>query len=89
VFLDLSILGLEYSGLYDIQTAYKGLVYSVKLKLEFSILDRLVELTQSGRIAYQSSDHGGLQMGTFNEGRQKRQMMMMMMMILIYVQGAW
>jgi hypothetical protein len=60
-FLDLSILGLEYSGLYDMQTAYKGLVYSVKLKLEFRILDCLVELTQSGRIA------------SFNGGMQKRQ----------------
>jgi hypothetical protein len=73
VFLDLSILGLEYSGLYDIQTAYKGLVYSVKLKLEFSILNRLVDLTQSGKIASQSSDHGGVQMSTFDGGRKKRQ----------------
>jgi hypothetical protein len=73
VFLDLRILALEYSGLYDIQTAYRGLVYSVKLKLEFSILNRLVDLTQSGKIASQSIDHGGIQMGAFNGGRQKRQ----------------
>ncbi|KAH6665591.1 hypothetical protein B0J14DRAFT_630006 [Halenospora varia] len=47
VLLNITILGLEYSGLYDIQTAYKALVYSVKLKLEFSILNCLVELSQS------------------------------------------
>lgn len=42
--LDVTILGLEYNGFYSIQTAYKGMVYSVKLKLEFSILNRLVEM---------------------------------------------
>lgn len=73
VFLDLTILGLEYSGLYDIQTAYKGLVYSVKLKLEFSILNRLVELTKNGKIASQSSERGGVHMETFDGGRRKRQ----------------
>jgi hypothetical protein len=73
VFLDLTILGLEYSGLYDIQTAYKGLVYSVKLKLEFSILNRLVDLTKNGKLASQSSERGGVQMGTFDNGRQRRQ----------------
>jgi hypothetical protein len=73
VFLDLTILGLEYSGLYDIQTAYKALVYSVKLKLEFSILNRLVDLTKNGKIASQSSERGGIQMDTFDNGKQRRQ----------------
>ncbi|KAH8896544.1 hypothetical protein GQ53DRAFT_616011, partial [Thozetella sp. PMI_491] len=44
VLLDITILGLEYAGYFQLQTAYKGLVYSVKLKLEFSILNRLVEM---------------------------------------------
>jgi hypothetical protein len=73
VFLDLTILGLEYSGLYDIQTAYKGLVYSVKLKLEFSILNRLVDLTKNGKMTSQSSDRGGLHLETFDGGRERRQ----------------
>jgi hypothetical protein len=42
--LDVTILALEYNGFYSIQTAYKGMVYSVKLKMEFSILNRLVEM---------------------------------------------
>lgn len=46
VVLDVTILALEYSGLYDVQTSYKALVYSIKLKLEFSILNRLVEVTR-------------------------------------------
>lgn len=71
VVLDITILGLEYSGLYDIQTVYKGLVYSVKLKLEFSILNRLVELTQ--RKFNSSDDHRShersVHLETFNEQR--------------------
>ncbi|KAK4455256.1 hypothetical protein QBC34DRAFT_489588 [Podospora aff. communis PSN243] len=45
VILDIAILALEYSGMFDLQTSCKSFVYSVKLKLEFSILNRLVELT--------------------------------------------
>ncbi|KAH7324202.1 hypothetical protein B0I35DRAFT_406039 [Stachybotrys elegans] len=48
--LDITILVLEYAGYYDVQTAYKGMVYSVKLKLEFSILNELVKTTTRGRI---------------------------------------
>jgi hypothetical protein len=73
VFFDHTILGLEYPGLYDIQTAYKALVYSMKLKLEFSILSRLVDLTKNGSIASQSSERSGVQMDTFDNGRQRRQ----------------
>ncbi|KAI9903716.1 hypothetical protein N3K66_000245 [Trichothecium roseum] len=45
ILLDMTILGLEYAGLYNIQTPYKALAYSIKLKIEFSILNRLVEMT--------------------------------------------
>lgn len=44
--LDTPILALEYANLYDLQTSYKALSYSVKLKLEFSILNRLVDAIQ-------------------------------------------
>lgn len=53
VVLDMTIVALEYAGLYVIQTAYKGMVYSVKLKLEFSILNSLVEMTRAYRHAWQ------------------------------------
>ncbi|KAF2259048.1 hypothetical protein CC78DRAFT_443329, partial [Lojkania enalia] len=42
--LEVTLLALEFSGLYDIQTSYKGAVYSVKLKLEFTILNQLMNL---------------------------------------------
>uniref|UniRef100_A0A0B7KL19 DUF7703 domain-containing protein n=1 Tax=Bionectria ochroleuca TaxID=29856 RepID=A0A0B7KL19_BIOOC len=47
IFLDITILSLEYANLYQFQTAYKGMAYSIKLKLEFNILNELVNLTTS------------------------------------------
>ncbi len=40
------MLVLEYMDLYDLQTVYKACVYSVKLKMEFRILNQLMEMTQ-------------------------------------------
>ncbi|KAH7114063.1 hypothetical protein EDB81DRAFT_893300 [Dactylonectria macrodidyma] len=45
--LDTAILAFEYAGLYDLQTSYKVMAYSLKLKIEFSILNRLVNVLQS------------------------------------------
>ncbi|CAH0055624.1 unnamed protein product [Clonostachys solani] len=45
ILLNIPILALEYTDYYDFQTAYKPLVYSIKLKLEFNILNDLVNLT--------------------------------------------
>ena len=45
ILLDLIILILEYTRNYGVQTAFKGFVYSVKLKMEFTILNRLKEMT--------------------------------------------
>ncbi|KAF2105320.1 hypothetical protein BDV96DRAFT_535240, partial [Lophiotrema nucula] len=46
--LDVTILAFQFAGLYDIQTSWKTLAYSIKLKFEFYILNRLVELTKNG-----------------------------------------
>jgi hypothetical protein len=47
ILLDIPILILEYTGMYNLQTAYKAFVYSVKLKMEFRILNRLIEMTRA------------------------------------------
>jgi hypothetical protein len=47
VIMDLTILGTEYAGHYEIQTLYKGALYSVKLKLEFRILNELIDLSHT------------------------------------------
>ncbi|KAF2646702.1 hypothetical protein P280DRAFT_494992 [Massarina eburnea CBS 473.64] len=44
--LDITLMGLEFAGLYDIQTSFKGAVYSVKLKMEFTILNQLMNLVR-------------------------------------------
>ncbi|POS70169.1 hypothetical protein DHEL01_v211439 [Diaporthe helianthi] len=46
--LDVTILALEFTNLTNIQTAWKPLAYSIKLKLEFSILSQLVNLRHGG-----------------------------------------
>jgi hypothetical protein len=43
IIMDLSLLGLEYANLYILEIVVKGVVYSVKLKLEFAILGKLVQ----------------------------------------------
>lgn len=48
--LDVGLLVLEYVGLYYLQVALKSLVYSIKLKMEFAVLGRLITLT--GRHAH-------------------------------------
>lgn len=55
--LDVCVLVLEFTGRYASQTAAKGLIYSVKLKLEFNILNRLVD------VARRASDSSGPEYG--------------------------
>jgi hypothetical protein len=50
VILDVTLLVTEFIGHYEIQVLYKAALYSVKLKLEFRILNQLVELTRPPEI---------------------------------------
>ncbi|OGE49152.1 hypothetical protein PENARI_c023G07816 [Penicillium arizonense] len=47
--MDLVLLSLEYANFYAVQITLKGFVYSLKLKLEFAVLGRLVDLIQGSR----------------------------------------
>ena len=42
IVMDLGLLGIECASLYILETLVKGVVYSIKLKLEFAILGKLV-----------------------------------------------
>ena len=55
IVLDVTLISLEYADFYNVQIVYKAAVYSVKLKMEFSILNRLLDLFQ-GRITDTSED---------------------------------
>ncbi|ORY12103.1 hypothetical protein BCR34DRAFT_663998 [Clohesyomyces aquaticus] len=50
IVMDCALLAVEFANLYIIETTLKGVVYSVKLKLEFAVLGRLVHFVhaQSG-----------------------------------------
>jgi hypothetical protein len=45
--LDVTIIVIEYMNLYYLQVCLKVMVYSIKLKLEFAVLGRLIAVTRS------------------------------------------
>jgi len=47
ILMDIALLTLEYNKLRAMERAFKSVIYSVKLKLEFAVLGRLVDLVQS------------------------------------------
>jgi len=49
IMLDVALLVVEYIGYYSLQTTLKPMVYSIKLKLEFGVLGKLVSLVQTHR----------------------------------------
>jgi hypothetical protein len=51
--MDIALLGVEFANLYLVETTLKGVVYSIKLKLEFAVLGKLVQLVRT----HTSSDH--------------------------------
>ena len=48
ILLDCALLGLEYANMYILEAMVKGVVYSVKLKLEFMVLGKLVQVIGQG-----------------------------------------
>lgn len=54
IMMDVCLLALEYANQYVIEAAMKGMVYSIKLKLEFSVLNQLMTLANSSVNAHQS-----------------------------------
>lgn len=45
--MDVLLLVMEYAGEYDIEATLKAMVYSIKLKLEFAVLNQLMSLANS------------------------------------------
>lgn len=68
--LDISLIAIQFAGHYDIQVTYKAAVYSIKLKLEFSILNQLLELF-TGRKENDSNNASGSKMTIFDGGIKK------------------
>ena len=45
--MDACLLAMEYSNIYEIEATLKAMVYSIKLKLEFAVLNQLMTLANS------------------------------------------
>jgi hypothetical protein len=45
--MDIALLAVEFANLYLIETTLKGVVYSIKLKLEFAVLGKLVQIVHA------------------------------------------
>ena len=45
--MDVVLLAMEYSNIYEIEATLKAMVYSIKLKLEFAVLNQLMTLANS------------------------------------------
>ncbi|KAL1966074.1 hypothetical protein VTN77DRAFT_4822 [Rasamsonia byssochlamydoides] len=59
IIMDLTLLGLEYASEYAIQITFKGAVYSLKLKLEFAVLGKLVDFVRLAHAKSANSLHLG------------------------------
>jgi hypothetical protein len=49
ILMDASFVAVQYAGFYAIQVTFKALVYSIKLKLEYAILGKLVKAVNAKR----------------------------------------
>ncbi|KAL4791385.1 hypothetical protein BDV19DRAFT_401402 [Aspergillus venezuelensis] len=45
---DFAVVIVEYAGFYAVQVMFKPVAYSIKLKLEYAVLGRLVQIAQGG-----------------------------------------
>lgn len=47
ILLDVALLSVEFENLYMIETTLKGMVYSIKLKLEIGVLSKMVKVVET------------------------------------------
>ena len=49
IVMDIAMLSVQYIGLYSMEVAMKGAIYSVKLKIEFAVLNQLMRIAKASR----------------------------------------
>ena len=62
--MDLTLLGTEFANHYEIETTYKSALYSIKLKLEFAVLNQLVTIARGASISADDSNDYGYQISS-------------------------
>ena len=66
IVMDFVLLAMEYSNIYEIEATLKSAVYSIKLKLEFAVLNQLMSLANSS-----VNNHQNLHIEEANGRREK------------------
>lgn len=56
ILMDAAVIGVQYSGFFDIHVTLKAMVYSIKLKLEYAILGKLVVFAEMSGSTSQPTD---------------------------------
>ncbi|GIJ92760.1 hypothetical protein Asppvi_002038 [Aspergillus pseudoviridinutans] len=56
ILMDAAIVSFQYAGLFRIHISLKAMVYSVKLKLEYAVLGKLVHMSHSNSVATDPSE---------------------------------
>ncbi|PVH94975.1 hypothetical protein DM02DRAFT_645608 [Periconia macrospinosa] len=59
--MDIALLSTEFANLYLIETTLKGVVYSIKLKLEFAVLSKLVQIVRTKNTNSSGLNHSSLE----------------------------
>ncbi|CAI6341777.1 unnamed protein product [Periconia digitata] len=59
--MDIALLSVEFANLYLIETTLKGVVYSIKLKLEFAVLSKLVQIVRTKNSNSSGLNHSSLE----------------------------
>jgi hypothetical protein len=77
ILMDITLLCTEYANLYDIQITFKGTLYSIKLRLEFAVLNELRSLVfpsvgsqENQNNVYSHSGVRDVSLHTFNDRNQ-------------------
>lgn len=64
--LDITLLAIQYAGYFEIQVTYKAAVYSIKLKIEFSVLNRLISVVQNKSLTFGNRSDNSNELGTLS-----------------------
>ncbi|KAJ5570073.1 uncharacterized protein N7459_009503 [Penicillium hispanicum] len=56
ILMDAAVIGVQYSGLFDVHVTLKAMVYSIKLKMEYGILGKLVDFADTSGTHSQPTD---------------------------------
>lgn len=70
--LDVAVVGIQYAGYYALQVMFKPVAYSIKLKLEYAILGRLVNVVKKVNTQESLSTQGFDMLPSSSEGLRPR-----------------